>query len=183
MHFTEFENRYNPGLEADGNRLVGYGVVWNSRSVDLGGFREVIAPGAFDRTLKEFPDVFALVEHDTNRVLARTSNGTLKLTPDSHGLKVEIDPADTTYARDVLALVKRGDVHAMSFRFRPFPGGSSFDTRNALRTITSAQLKEVSVVASPAYLATEVAVRALDEAKRAEAVRVRNTMRLRLAAL
>jgi HK97 family phage prohead protease len=175
----DFENRFTAELQStDDGKLVGYAAVFNSRSHDLGGFREILKPGSFDRTLKEFPDVLALVEHDTNRVLARTTNGSLKITPDAKGLRVEITPADTSYARDLLALVKRGDVAGMSFRFRPFPGGAS--TRSGLRTLTAVQLREVSVVVRPAYPETSVAVRDLEAARR-EATRLRK-MRLRLVA-
>jgi phage head maturation protease len=86
-----------------------------------------IAPGAFSRSLPEFPDVLALVEHDTNRVLGRTTNGTLKLLEDERGLRVEIDPAPTSYGRDLVELVRRGDVGGMSFRFKPYPSGDAFD--------------------------------------------------------
>lgn len=109
----EFEIRSRADVGAnDGNTLHGYAALFNSRSHDLGGFREIILPGAFDRSLKEHPDVLALVDHDEGKVLARTTNGTLRIQPDERGLKVEIDPADTSYARDILALVRRGDVTA-----------------------------------------------------------------------
>jgi HK97 family phage prohead protease len=177
-----FELRFSPTLEAnDSGKLVGYAAVFNSRSHDLGGFVEVIAPDAFNRTLKEFPDVLALIEHDTNRVLARTTNGTLHIAPDAHGLRIEIDPADTSYARDYTTLVKRGDVAGMSFRFRPFAGGDSWDRSGAIpvRTLKSVQLKEVSIVVDPAYPATEVSLRSLPDTTQ-QALR---SLRLRLAAL
>src|SRR3569833_1214434 len=121
---SDFEKRFlEAKLTETEGRLSGYAAVFDSLSHDLGGFREKIAPGAFDRTLKEFPLVLALVEHDTNKLLATTANGTLRIAPDERGLRVEIDPADTSYARDLLTLVKRGDVSGMSFRFRPFAGG------------------------------------------------------------
>jgi HK97 family phage prohead protease len=176
-----FENRFTVDLAAtDEGKLVGYAAVFNSRSHDLGGFIEVIAPGAFERTLRENPDVLALVEHDTSKVLARTTNGSLRIAEDARGLRVEITPADTSYARDLLALVKRGDVAGMSFRFRPYPNGHAMDLRSSppIRTLTSVELKEVSVVVEPAYPATEVSVRALEEA-RANIRRMR--MRLKLA--
>lgn len=181
-----YERRFAADLTSDAGKLVGYAAVFNSRSHDLGGFHEVIAPGAFDRTLKEQPDVLALVEHDANRVLARTTNGTLRLTPDARGLRVEIDPADTSYARDVLALVKRGDVAGMSFSFRAFPGGDSIDLNASplpLRTLRSVQLREVSVVLSPAYPATEVSARTLDAARALHARHALRRLRLRIAAL
>lgn len=182
----DLENRFLAGLSEDSGKLVGYAAVFNSRSHDLGGFQEIIAPGAFTRTLKENPDVLALVEHDTNRILARTTNGTLRIAPDSHGLRVEIDPADTSYARDLLTLVKRGDVAGMSFRFRPYAGGASMDLHSSplpLRTLRSIELKEVSVVVDPAYPATEVSVRALQDAREAHTRNALRKLRLRIAAL
>jgi len=181
MSSKDYEVRYSTDIRAsDNGRLTGYAAVFNSRSVDLGGFVEVIQPGAFARSLREFPDVLALVEHDTNRVLARTTNSTLTIAEDERGLRVEIDPADTSYARDILALVKRGDVWGMSFRFRPFPGGASLDTSTtpAIRTLRSVVLSEVSVVVNPAYPATDVSVR-----HALEAAHSNRRAKLRLAAL
>jgi HK97 family phage prohead protease len=179
----DFEKRFSADLNADGGKLVGYAAVFNSMSHDLGGFREVIAPDAFTRSLRERPDVLALVEHDSNRVLARTTNNSLRLYPDERGLRVEIEPADTSYARDLLALVKRGDVQGMSFAFRPYPNGASLDAKTSIRTLHSVELKEVSVVLDPAYPATEVSVRALEEAREAHTRHALRRLRLRLAAL
>jgi uncharacterized protein len=179
-----FEKRYTTELRAtDEGKLVGYAAVFNSLSQDLGGMREIIAPGAFTRSLDEFPDVLALIEHDTSKVLARTLNGTLRLEQDEHGLRVEIDPANTSYARDLAELVRRGDIAAMSFAFRPFAGGASMDMRSSppVRTLRSVQLREVSVVVSPAYTATEVSLRALEEAQRESVRHALQRMRLQLA--
>ena len=186
MTNSNYEVRFNSGLAENSGTLVGYAAVFNSRSHDLGGFYETIAPGAFDRTLKENPDVLALVEHDTNRVLARTTNGTLRMQPDAKGLRVEIKPADTSYARDLLELVRTGTVQGMSFRFRPYKGGSSLDMKASplpLRTLRSVELKEVSVVLDPAYPATEVFARSLEEARANHARNELRRLRLRLAAL
>lgn len=183
---SNYEVRFNADLSETSGKLVGYAAVFNSRSHDLGGFVEQIAPGAFDRTLRENPDVLALVEHDTNRVLARTTNGTLRVAPDSKGLRVEIDPANTSYARDLLELVKRGDVAGMSFRFRPYSGGDSIDLKASplpVRTLRSVELKEVSVVVNPAYPATEVFARSLEEARTHHARNELRRLRLTLAAL
>jgi HK97 family phage prohead protease len=176
----QYENRFNAVVEATSDgKLVGYAAVFNSLSHDLGGFREIIQPGAFDRTLTEFPDVLALVEHDVSKPLGRTLPGTLKLTTDEHGLRVEITPPDTSAGRDIVESVRRGDVAGMSFQFRPFPGGDSLDLSGPLplRILKSVKLKEVSVVINPAYPDTEVHVRALEEARETQ----RHTlMRMRL---
>jgi HK97 family phage prohead protease len=176
----EFEKRFYTEIRAseDSKLLVGYAASFNSLSHDLGGFREIIKPGAFDRTLKENPDVLALVEHDTAKVLARTTNGTLRIVPDELGLRVEIDPANTSYGRDVVELVKRGDVAGMSFCFRVYEGGESLDLSSnpPIRTLQSVELREVSVVVNPAYPATEVSLRALEQA-RGESVRLQSEWR------
>jgi uncharacterized protein len=162
MSSNEYEVRYTTDIRAaDNGRLTGYAAVFNSRSVDLGGFVEVIKPGAFQRSLREMPDVLALVEHDFNKVLARVSNSTLTIAEDERGLRFDLDPADTSYGRDIVELVRRGDVYGASFRFRVYPNGSHLDTSTtpAIRTLTSVQLSEVSIVVNPAYPATDVSVR------------------------
>lgn len=187
MTSNDYELRFHADLTADaGNKLVGHAAVFGSRSHDLGGFHEVIAPGAFTRTLKEQRNVFALVEHDTNRVLASTDNGTLQLHEDAKGLRFSIDPADTSYARDMLTLVKRGEVRGASFRFRPYSGGDSWDYSSSplpLRTLRSVELGEVSVVLSPAYPATHVSARSLELARAFHARHELRRLRLKLAAL
>jgi HK97 family phage prohead protease len=98
-------------------RLVGHAAIFNSPSQDLGGFTEIVKPGAFTRTLKTDRDPLALVQHMPQLVLGRRSAGTLKLTEDARGLAFEIDVPDTTTARDLLVSVERGDVRGASFAF------------------------------------------------------------------
>ena len=88
--------------------LVGHAAVFGktTRIGDL--FEEVIKPGAFTRALKEGQDVRALVNHDPNRVLGRTPK-TLTLSEDKEGLRVEIEPPNTTIGTDTLESVRRGD--------------------------------------------------------------------------
>jgi hypothetical protein len=79
--------------EGDDNVVVGYGSVFNTLSNELGGFREIIAEGAFDGRLND--DVRFLINHE-GLPLARTTNGTLKLTTDERGLKYEARVANTS---------------------------------------------------------------------------------------
>lgn len=51
-------------------------------------------------------------------VLGRTSAGTVSLRETNHGLEVEGDFPDTSYARDLVTLMERKDVTQMSFGFR-----------------------------------------------------------------
>jgi len=158
--------RQPPELRADGGKrtIVGYAAVFNSET-DIGGyFREVIAPGAFDQTLRQ-DDIRALFDHDSGRLLGRKSAGTLRLTEDSKGLRVEIDLPDTSDGRDVATLVERGDLDGMSFGFivRKEQWDETIDPPR--RTIQAVDLREVSAVTFPAYADTSIALRGLDEAK------------------
>jgi uncharacterized protein len=161
---SDMERRYvDAELRAadDGGRrrLSGYAAVFNSQSEDLGGFREVIKPGAFKRALATKPDVKALFNHDPNRVLGRTTNGTLALVEDERGLRVDITLPETATAEEVHALVRGGYVSQMSFAFSVGEAGEQWNKR--LRTLTDVNLFDVSVVTDPAYRATEVSARAL----------------------
>jgi len=162
-------------IQPQGSKLVGYAAVFGPLSEDLGGFRERVAPEAFDRSLEGGTDIRALVDHDTAKVLGRSSSGTLKLSTDERGLKVEIDLPDTTYANDLRALLERGDVSQMSFAFLVEPNGEKWEGRDEagmrIRTLTDVQLIEVSVVTIPAYPDTVAALRSMgrlsQEAKQA----------------
>lgn len=95
--------------------LRGHAAVFDRLSHDLGGFRTRIAPGAFDAVLDGNPDVHLLWDHDTRYTLARTRSQTLDLRADPRGLHVYAQLAPTTYAADLVALMRRGDVDQMSF--------------------------------------------------------------------
>jgi HK97 family phage major capsid protein/HK97 family phage prohead protease len=153
-------------LEQEGGKLVGYAAVYApALSEDLGGFREKISPGAFDKSLESNADIRALWDHNTSQPLARTTNGSLKVSSDKRGLRVEIElPEGVSYADDLRQLVRSGVVNQMSFGFLVPPGGDTWDkdeNGNALRTLNSIDLHEVSVVSIPAYPDTTVALRGL----------------------
>ena len=165
------ERRFAPGgglhMEAPTTgtrRLAGFAIVFNSRSVDLGGFVEIIAPSALDRTLREQIDVRAFHSHDPALLLGRLSNGTLTIRKEPHGLHVEIEPPDTSFGRDVVAMVERGDLAEMSFGFRVEPNGDEWrdDNGTLVRTVHDMTVYEVSTVATPAYRATSIGARAVD---------------------
>lgn len=158
---------------ADGVVTVsGYAAVFG-QVADIGGwFHEVIARGAFTNTLKT-ADVRAYFDHDTGRVLGRQSAGTLRLEEDDKGLKVEIDLPDTSDGRDVKALVERGDVSGMSFRFEAIRQEWDESVSPPKRTLLELHLGEVSVVSEPAYDGTSVALRSM-EAARTGARKARN---------
>jgi len=145
-------------------KIRGLAAVYNSKSRDLGGFREVIEPGAFDHLLaRKRQDVVALWNHETGSLLGRTTSGTLRLWSDDKGLRYEIDPPETTLARDLLTLVRRGDISGSSFAFTVAEGDERYvqeEDGSTTRYIRKASnLYDVSLVTQPAYDATAVSVR------------------------
>lgn len=147
--------------ESDKRTLAGYAVVWNSDTTIGDYFVERVAPGAFTKAIRG--DVLALVNHDSGRVLGRTKSGTLRLSEDDRGLKVEIDVPNTTDGNDLWELVERGDVSGMSFGFRATK--QEWDDTGDLphRTIIEAELFEVTATPIPAYDSTSLGKRSLDE--------------------
>jgi len=166
----EFTNTIELRADGDGNTFSGYAAVFNSPSEPL-PFTEVIAPGAFRKSLLSRNDVKLLFNHDSGQVLASTRSGTLKLEEDDRGLKVTATLPDTTTGRDVRELVSKGIIDAMSFGFTVPHRGDSWSSDGNTRTLKSVRLIETSIVAWPAYSATAgtVAVRSFDKlAQRAE---------------
>ena len=148
-----------------GTTIEGYAAVFNSLSEDLGGFREIISPGAFKRSLKAGADVRALVDHDPAKILGRNKAGTLSLREDDHGLHVRIKPPDTTAGRDTVESLRRGDVDQMSFAFSVVSDEWNTDDGQEVRTINDVDLHDVSIVTYAAYPDTSVAVRSLEQAR------------------
>lgn len=170
--------------ESDG-KIVGYAAVFNQQSELLyGSFREVIKPGAFASSLSN--DVRALWNHDTAYVLGRNKVGTLQMAEDSRGLRVEITPPDTQWARDLMVSIKRGDISQMSFGFQVVKDAWTNNADNTqIRELIDVNLHEVSVVTFPAYPQTSVSARGVDHQLEdlAELVALAETDRLSAEAL
>jgi HK97 family phage prohead protease len=146
---------------ADSNKLVGYAATYNQRSLDLGGFTEVLAPGCFDRSLTENGDVAAYYEHNpSNGILGRTPT-TLKLRSDANGLAFELDIPDTTMGRDLKEMVRRGDIRNMSFGFVCNADNWENKDNQVTRTVTDADIHEISFVSFPAYPSSSAALRSM----------------------
>jgi HK97 family phage prohead protease len=149
--------------------IRGVAAVFNSISEDLGGFREQIAPGAFRSAIIEGCDVRALFNHDPSMILGRTKSKTLRLFETDQGLEFECDLPDTSYARDLMACMRRGDINQCSFGFQVDDGGDTWQKDAAgqwMRTLhVVSRLYDVSAVVYPAYPDTACAVRSLEKAQ------------------
>lgn len=161
--------------------LAGYAIVYGARSLDLGGFVEVIAPGAATKTLSE-ADVLAYAYHESSAMLGRTSSGTLRLSEDDHGVPFEIDLPQTTTGRDLAELVRRGDVKGSSFGFRTIAdtwNENDPEPPGVLRTVTELALHHVAPTPDPAYPDTEAALRSLAGTRHLDLAQVRDAAKRR----
>ena len=157
-------------VRAVGNsrKIEGYGIVFNSESRDLGGFREVILPEAINGVL-ESSDVLALLNHDIRKgVLARSENGkgTLKLQPDQRGVKYSFDAPNYDLGDELLEGVRRGDIKGSSFSFTLPKDGEKWNKERTVRIITKFdRIYDMSPVYHEAYPDTTVALRSLEKLK------------------
>lgn len=146
--------------EGDSTTVVGYAAVFNSVT-DLGHFREQIAPEAFTRVMEESPDTVALLNHNNDYVLGRTTSGTLKLEVDEVGLRYELQLGNQTYARDLAESMRRGDISKSSFAFTI----ERESWQENVRTVEEVRgLYDISVVTRPAYNASSANLRKEEKA-------------------
>jgi uncharacterized protein len=143
-------------------KITGYAAVFDSLSEDLGGFREKIDKGAFKETIKN-DDIRALKNHNDDYVLGRNKSGTLALSEDTHGLKIDIVPPDAQWAKDLMVSMDRGDIDQMSFGFQTISDRWETKDKEEVRTLEEVKLFDVSPVTFPAYPDTSVALRSLEE--------------------
>jgi uncharacterized protein len=151
-------NIHTRSKENEPVKISGYAAIFNSRTSIGNWFDEIIAPGAFDRSISaKNADIRALVNHDWNKVIGRTKAQTLVLREDEKGLYFEIELPNTSYARDLAESMERGDIDQCSFGFDVDDGKERWDYSQepALRTLEEVELYEVSIVSLPAYEETE----------------------------
>lgn len=163
---VQVEIRAEDGIEG---RIVGYPIVFEQETVIHDwweDYREIIDRHALDNT--DLSDVRLFMNHDTNMVtLARSKNGngTMTLTIDDHGLRMEadLDIEGNSEAKNLYSAVKRGDMDGMSFMFRVRKQEwSDLDKQSELplkRIKDISIVHEVSVVNFPAYKQSEVSAR------------------------
>ena len=158
----------------EGRTVEGYASVFNSMSEDLGGFREIILPGAFSEVLDN--DVRALYNHDSNYLLARTTSGTLELKEDDKGLYYRFEMPNTSYGNDMLELFRRGDLSQSSFGFTVEKDSWRMEEGQHVRYIERVgSLFDVSPVVYPAYASASSGLRSAEPKGEGEAEEARET--------
>lgn len=159
-----------PVVSQDSRTVEGYAVVFNSQSEDL-GFYETINPAAITEDVLMRSDVFCLFNHDQDKVLARSKNGTgsLQLQLDEQGLKYTFQAPNTDLGNELLEYLRRGDIDSSSFAFTVSTDEGSevwttgTDGRQYREILKIDELHDVSPVWNPAYSSTTVSQRTLDK--------------------
>ncbi len=155
---------------ADGDgapMLVGYASTYDD-PYQIGpeedwGWREIIAPGAATKSIRERDDVYLFFDHD-GLPLAATKDGTLTLEDRAGGLwsSGRLD-AGSPYSMEVYRRVQSGQLDRMSFAFQVTrerwedEDGEEMSWMEApVRRITEVKLYDTSVVSFPANPSTSV---------------------------
>lgn len=139
-------------------QIQGYAVMFNTESVDLGGFTEVIKQSSLDAI--DLSDVKLIYAHENNSILARQSAGNLTTKVDDKGLFFVATLNDSTLANDVYEDIKVGNLRGMSFGFTIPAGGDTWARRpdgTLLHTVNKiGEVTELTITAYPAYQDTSV---------------------------
>lgn len=157
------EIRSNEHIQAtqESRRVEGTGVVFNSESVDLGGFTEIISPTAISEETLRNSDILFLLDHNRERgVLARSKNGagSLEVNVDESGVHYALDAPHTALGDEILEGLRRGDINKCSFAFTVSEDKwTKRDDGSILRTIEKIdRMFDISIVYDPAYEQTNV---------------------------
>jgi HK97 family phage prohead protease len=114
----------------------------------FGPYTEKVAQGAFTSSLlRDDLDVPLVLQHQDLRRIARTTNGSLRLSEDSDGLKVDadLDPRDQD-VQYIEPKLRSGLVDEMSFKFRINAGEWSPDYETYTITDVDIHRGDVAIV-------------------------------------
>ena len=128
------------------------------RNGNIRTFLERIRAGVFRTALKRNDNVLVLLNHDDNRVLASTKEGSATLKEDNIGLRAEITITD----KEVVEKAREGRLAGWSFGFICNDDEITNEGENEVRTVTDMDLLEVSILddtKSPAYSGTSIETR------------------------
>jgi HK97 family phage prohead protease len=166
----EKQIRYNESeINTDGKYVEGYALVFNKKSCDMGGYREVIAPQALNQQILDNSDVFCYLNHnEAYGVLERRRFGVggLELIIDETGLLYRFKLGESPLCQELKYCLERKIITKSSFSFTindyvwldDEQGYSIFDN-DGLQQMTITRFDkifDVSPVYEPAYIDTNV---------------------------
>lgn len=152
-------------IEVSDRLVSGYAVVFDTWSNDLGFYEKILKGAITEDTIKR-SDVICKLNHDDQKILARSKygEGSLILEVDDKGLKYTFEAPRTQYGDELLEYLRRGDITGSSFAFTieedefsyQWPFDKDADPVLCREVIKVDKLFDVSPVFSPAYEATSV---------------------------
>lgn len=144
--------------------ISGYINKFNTRSQYM-GFYEEVSKGAFDKTLADGHNIYAMYNHNSDMVLGSTKSGSLKLNTDEVGLHFELRiNSNISYANDLYELVSNGDIDGCSFGFYVLDDEWTYtEDKVDLRKVKEVELIEVTITPFPAYLDSEASCRSFEQ--------------------
>ena len=134
----------------EGRTLTGTALRYGERASDR---PEMFAPGAFG----PLGSLALNLQHDPEREVANTADGTLRLLDSDTELRIA---ADLREGSAELRLVRRGALRGLSVEFR----SHAEHRREGLRVVERAELVGIGLVDSGSYSGSGLELRALDEA-------------------
>lgn len=156
----------NIRITGDSVEIEGYVNAIERRSKPLssrrGKFVERMCKGVFQKALKRNTDIRLLLNHDWNRDLGGTKDGTLELTEDNIGLRVKAKITDP----DVVQKARNNDLIGWSFGFEDREVDEHDENGMPTRDVKDIDLHEVSILdrtKTPAYEGTLITVRSQPE--------------------
>ncbi len=138
--------------------LKAYPITFNTLSDDRGGYKVRIMPGS----PMQAAQVFAVVDHNFEKPLGVSDVPGLRILPtDDHGIPIEVDLPDTSYARDLQELVAKKIVRGMSFAAIPETVESHETEESGQRIVNFDRFcfDEVTFTAIPAFSSTSVEIK------------------------
>lgn len=166
--FRALDDQQNPFI------VTGYACTYDKYNL-WGDYYERIAPEAFDGA--DLSDVIFQFDH-RGRVFARTSNRTLQVTPDAHGLLIRADLSGSAAAKELFEEIRAGLITKMSFGFHVIRDHA--EDRDYIRVIDRiGKVYDVSAVSLPANDHTEIGVSVRDFFHAAEERKARDALELR----
>ena len=172
--------RYTFEMRAENNEhygdfVTGKPILYNSLT-NIGAFDEIIEAGALDGA--DLKDVRFLVNHNTDMIpLARSrnnnENSTMQMIVDDGGMniRVNLDTANNSDAKNLYSAIQRGDIDGMSFMFTvERDEWENLESDHPTRHIRKiGKVFEVSAVTFPAYPETTISARAAETLESARA--------------
>lgn len=152
-------------IEVSDRLVSGYAVVFDTWSNDLGFYEKILKGAITEETIKR-SDVICKLNHDDQKVLARSKygEGSLILEVDEKGLKYTFKAPRTQYGDELLELLRRKDIQGSSFAFTieedefsyQWPFDKDADPVLCREVIKVDKLFDVSPCYIPAYEGTSV---------------------------